>query len=167
MRQTSLTTRRSVEGTSVVSRPRFARPAATPARSTCSSDPSGYYVGHRRHRRHVYVVTHANVEPLGHCRYRSDATFDWGNMTDGALELAFAILADSTRSEPTDLVCEAFWRDVVATLDPAGFVLHHGDVALWLLTRFSDPGPDPQESDQPPGIAARVVERIRVWLRRA
>lgn len=73
-------------------------------------------------------------------------------MTDGALELAFAILADSTRSEPTDLVCEAFGREVVAALDPAGFVLHHGDVALWLLTRFDDPGPDRPERGRPSGM---------------
>jgi hypothetical protein len=166
MRQSSLVTGRSAARTGVVSRPAFARPAPTPVRSTCSSSPARYYVGHRQRRRQVYVVTRAELEPLGHCGYRSDAAFDWGKVTDGALELAFSILADSTRSEPTDLVCEAFCREVVAALDQAGFVLHHGDVALWLLTRFGDPGPDGPERGQPPGLARRAVDRIRAWLRR-
>jgi hypothetical protein len=56
----------------------------------------------------VYVVTRADLEPLGHGGYGSDAAFDWGSVTDGALELALSILADSTRSAPTNLVCEAF-----------------------------------------------------------
>ena len=55
----------------------------------------------------------------------------------------------------------------MAALDPAGFVLHHGDVALWLLTMFGDPGPDRAECGQPPGLTRRAVDRIRAWLRRA
>lgn len=73
-----------------------------------------------------------------HLAYRSDAEFDWGGSTEGALELAFAMLADATQSRPTDLVGRAFCAEVVTGLNPAGFLLSHGDVALWLLTDFGD-----------------------------
>ena len=59
----------------------------------------------------------SELEPLAHLGYRSDAAFDWGGLTDGALELAFAMLTHATQSRPTDLVCQAFCAEVVARLD--------------------------------------------------
>ena len=68
----------------------------------------------------MYFVDRSELEPLAHLGYRSDAAFDWGDSTEGALELAFAMLAHATHSRPTDLVCEAFCAEVVARLDSRG-----------------------------------------------
>lgn len=87
-----------------------------------------YYVGRRPCDWQVSVVTGAEVEPLAHTGYRSDATFDWGDLTAGALELAFALLACSTGGRPPDPICEMSQSDVIARLDRAGSVL--GDDAL-------------------------------------
>ena len=54
------------------------------------------------------MVGRSELERLAHLGYRSDAAFDWGGSTEGALELAFAMLAHATQSRPTDLVCRAF-----------------------------------------------------------
>ena len=125
-----------------------------------------YYVGRRPAHTEVYVVDRSGLERLAHLGYRSDAAFDWGDSTEGALELAFAMLAHATQSRATDLVCRAFCAEVVTRLDPAGFVLSHGDIALWLLTAFSDAlsgQPGPQHSG---GLGARLANRIRTWMRR-
>jgi hypothetical protein len=82
----------------------------------------------------VYVVSGTELEPLAHLNYHSQAAFDWGGLTAGTLELAFAMLAHSTESQPTDLVCRTFRAEVLAGLDRAGFVLSRGDIALWLMT---------------------------------
>jgi len=93
-----------------------------------------YYVGRRPQRgTEVYVVTAVDVKRLRHHGYRSGSPFDWGAISDGALELAFALLAHATESRPPDAVCEAFRGDVLARLDRPGFVLAYGDIALWLL----------------------------------
>ena len=97
-----------------------------------------YHVGRRPAQTEVYVVGRSELERLAHLGYRSDAAFDWGGSTEGALELAFAMLAHATQSRPTDLVCRAFCAEVVTRLNRAGFVLSHGDIALWLLTSFGD-----------------------------
>jgi uncharacterized protein DUF6166 len=100
--------------------------------------PERYYVGRRSGGTEVYVVSRVGVEPLEHHGYRGSAPFDWGAASPGALELAFAMLAHGTESRPPDLICSTFWSEVVACLDRAGFVLCHGDLALWLLTAFRD-----------------------------
>ena len=112
------------------------------------------------------MVDGSELEPLPHLGYRSDAAFDWGGQSEGALELAFAMLAHATQSRPTELVCRAFCAETVTRLDPAGFVLSHGDIALWLLTAFTDalsgqPGPQ-----HPGGLGARLADRVRTWMRR-
>lgn len=113
-----------------------ARATPTPSRRARKVVPDRYYVGRRPERTEVYVVGSTELVPLPHLGYQSDADFDWGCITEGALELAFAILAHSTKSRPPDLVCGAFCNEVVACLDRTGFVLSHGDIALWLLTSF-------------------------------
>ena len=113
----------------------------------------------------MYVVGRTELEPLAHVGYRSDAAFDWGCLTEGALELAFAMLAHTTGSR-TDLVCQAFCGEVVACLEPAGFVLSHRDVALWLLTAFGDASPDRPGPDRPGGLHRRAAGWIRSWRRR-
>lgn len=133
------------------------REATGTRRSRASRPPEHYYVGRRPDTR-VYVVSRAGIEPLEHHEYRSSAPFDWGAPTPGALELAFAMLTHGTRSTPPDRVCAMFWSDVVARLDHPGFVLGHGDVALWLLTAFAD-GNEP-----PPGRRLKLRDRVRrVW----
>ncbi len=122
-----------------------------------------YYVGRRSGGAEVYVVSRVGIEPLEHHGYRGSAPFDWGAPSPGALELAFAMLAHGTESRPPDLICSTFWSEVVATLDRAGFVLCHGDLALWLLTAF-------RESEQLP-LRRRMslrscVRRTRSWRRR-
>jgi hypothetical protein len=146
--------------------PDVARPTSAPARRSGLQAPEHRYVGRRPAHTEVYVVDQAELEPLAHLSYRTDAGFDWGDSTEGALELAFAMLAHATQSRPTDLVCRAFCAEVVTQLEPAGFVLSHGDIALWLMTAFSDasssePGPEYQV-----GRVRRAASRIRTWMRR-
>ena len=124
--------------------------------------PEHYYVGRRSHGAEVYVVSRAALEPLEHHEYRTSAPFDWGAPGPGALELAFAMLAHGTESRPPDLICVTFWSEVVARLDRPGFVLGHGDLALWLLTAFRD--------DEEPPPRGRLslrdhVRRVRLWRR--
>jgi hypothetical protein len=152
----------------MTSRPLVARATPAPARQACSNPPERYYVGRRQDRSEVYVVSRTELEPLAHLSYRSDTAFDWGCLTEGALELAFAILAHTTESRPTDLVCQAFCGEVVACLDPAGFVLSRADIALWLLTAFRDgeASQDGSGRDRPVGLHRRAAGWIRLWLRR-
>lgn len=127
-----------------------------------------YYVGRRARDPEVYIVTSTDVEPLEHPGYESSAAFDWGDLTAGALELAFAILAHTTGSRPPPPVCQTFWAEVVARLDRAGFVLGDGDVALWLLTAFCDGG-DPYGAAPPDGsrgVRSRAVGWFHSRLRR-
>ena len=86
-------------------------------------------------------MSRAELEPLPQLNYQSSEAFNWGCSTAGALELAFAMLAYTTETRPTDLVCRTFCAQVVACLDPAGFVVSHGDIALWLMIAFSTPTP--------------------------
>jgi hypothetical protein len=148
------------------SRPGVARPMSAPARRSGSQAPEHHYVGRRPAHTAVYVVYRAELEPLAHLSYRTDAGFDWGDSTEGSLELAFAMLAHATQSRPTDLVCRAFCAEVVTQLDPAGFVLSHGDVALWLMTAFVDASSSEPEPEHPVGLARRAANRIRTWMRR-
>lgn len=113
----------------------------------------------------MYLVDRSELEPLAHLGYRSDAAFDWGDSTEGALELAFAMLAHATQSRPTDLVCEAFCAEVVARLDRAGFVLSHGDIAMWLFTAFGDPSFVGPGTERPVGLARRAANWIRARVR--
>jgi hypothetical protein len=97
-----------------------------------------YYVGRRPESTEVYVVSGTDLDLLAHLKHRDTASFDWGAAGPGALELAFALLAHVARRRPTELVCTAFCDDVVARLDRAGFVLTDSDIAIWLMTAFSD-----------------------------
>jgi hypothetical protein len=128
--------------------------------------PEHHYVGRRSAHTGVYVVDQAELEPLAHLSYRTDAWFDWGDSTEGALELAFAMLAHATQSRPTDLVCRGFCAEVVTQLDPAGFVLSHGDIALWLMTAFSDASSSEPGTEHPVGLARRAADWLRTRLRR-
>jgi hypothetical protein len=150
----------------VSSRPVLARPLSAPARRGGSQAPERYYVGRRPARTEVYVVDQSELAPLAHRGYRSDAAFDWGGLTDGALELAFAMLTHATQSRPTDLVCQAFCAGVVTRLDSAGFVLSHGEIALWLLTAFGDASSGEPGPEHGIGPGARLAHWIRTWMRR-
>jgi hypothetical protein len=121
------------------------------------------YVGRRPHDTEVYIVTATEVEPLEHPRYQSSAAFDWGDLTAGALELAFAMLAHTTDSRPPDPICLIFRTEVVARLDRAGFVLGDGDIALWLLTAFL--ADDASDDAPPPGGSRSVRRRAVRWFR--
>ncbi len=147
-------------------RPVLARPVSAPARRSGSPAAERYYVGRRSAQTEVYVVDQSEVERLAHLSYRTDAAFDWGGLTDGALELAFAMLAHATQSRPTDLVSRAFCAEVVARLDLAGFVLSYGDIALWLLTAFGDASSSEPGPGHPGGLRARLANWIRTRMRR-
>jgi hypothetical protein len=97
-----------------------------------------YYIGRRPKATEVYIATGTELGQLAHLSHRSTASFDWGGAGPGALELAFALLADTAGREPTDVVCAAFCDEVVAGLDQAGFVLTNWDIAIWLMTAFSE-----------------------------
>lgn len=148
------------------SRPFLARPLSAPARRSGSQASERYYVGRRPAQTEVYVVDQSELEPLAHLGYCSDAAFDWGGSTEGALELAFAMLAHATQSRPTDLVCRAFCAEVVARLDLGGFVLNYGDIALWLLSAFGDASSSEPGHGQPGGLRARLANWIRTRMRR-
>ena len=111
-------------------------------------------------------MARSELAPLAHLGYRSDAAFDWGGLTDGALELAFAMLTHATQSRPTDLVCQAFCAEIVTRLDSAGFVLSHGDIVLWLLTAFGDASSGELRPGHGIGLGARLATWIRTWMRR-
>lgn len=120
------------------------------------------YVGRRPAATEVYVVTRSDVERLAHRAHRSREAFDWGRESPGAFELAFAVLADTAESEPTDLVCAAFRAEVIARLDNNSFVLGADEIALWLLTAFGEPT-DPQ-AQRPSFSLASLAERARARL---
>jgi len=114
----------------------------------------------------VFVVSRTELEPLAHLSYQSDVAFDWGRLTEGALELAFAILAHTTQSQPTDLVSQAFCGEVVARLGRAGFVLSDGDVALWLLTAFCETPLGTDRGSTVRSGSTGAPGGFRSWLRR-
>jgi hypothetical protein len=133
----------------------------TPRRSRREREEQRYYVGRRPEGTEVFVVTGSDVMPLVHHGYQSDAAFDWGDLSAGALELAFALLIQSTERRPPDTICAAFCADVVGHLDRTGFLLGDDDIALWLTTALCD-------SDiyraRPPGWQ-NLGGRVRGWLR--
>jgi len=136
-------------------------PAATRIRR--SRPTERYYVGRRPRDTEVYIVTATEVARLQHPGYQTSTAFDWGDLTAGALELAFAMLAHTTDSRPPDPICRTFRAEVVARLDPAGFVLGEGDIALWLLTAFSE---GDGSYDAPPRDGSRSRRRRAAgWLR--
>lgn len=124
-----------------------------------SRRPERYYVGRRAKATQVYIVSRSGLEPLPHLSYQSSAAFDWGSASAGALELSFALLADTTEGRPTELVCRTFCAEVVARLEHPGFVLTAGDVAVWLMGAFC--------SVDGPGRRARVGPRWSAvrWVR--
>lgn len=81
----------------------------------------------------VYVVHRADVEPLTHLQYRSTAPFDWGRQTDGALELAFALVSHAALGDPPLPICRVVCEEIVSRLPADGFVIARGEIALWLL----------------------------------
>jgi hypothetical protein len=153
---------------SLISPPLIGRVAPAVARTWRSRGSERYYVGRRPHDTEVYVVTGTEIEPLEHRGYLSAAAFDWGELTAGALELAFAMLAHTTDSRPPDPICLTFQAEVVACLDRAGFVLGDGDIALWLLTAFceGDGSPGEPPPDHRRSLRSRAVGWFRSRLRR-
>jgi hypothetical protein len=153
----------------VTEHPLSARAAPRPAGRRRLQRPELYYVGRRPAATEVHIVSRTELEPLHHLNYQSGVPFDWGCWTAGALELAFAMLAHTTESRPTNLVCRTFCGEIVACLDPAGFVLSHGDIALWLMIAFSDAEPPPhnQNPDGHVDMGPRAARWIRSRLRRA
>ncbi|MHB8696092.1 MAG: DUF6166 domain-containing protein [Solirubrobacteraceae bacterium] len=129
---------------------------------------SGHHVGQRPERSEVYDVSSTELKRLAHLGYQGEAAFDWGCVTDGALDLAFAVLVHATEDRPTDRLCRAFCGEVVACLDPAGFVLSRGDIALWLPTVLceGDASRDGRVLDPRVGRGGRAAARIQSWLRR-
>jgi hypothetical protein len=154
--------------TSSISQALIGHLAPAAARTRRSRGSERYYVGRRPHATEVYVVSGTEIEPLGHPGYQSNASFDWGERTAGALELAFAMLAHTTDSRPPDPICLTFWAEVVACLDPAGFVLADGDLALWLLTAFreGDGSGDESPLDRSGSLRTRAVGWFRSRLGR-
>jgi Family of unknown function (DUF6166) len=146
-----------------------ARPTLAPTRRQRANAPERYYVGRRPNGTEVYVVSRTELAPLEHLGYQSDAAFDWGRLSEGALELAVAMLVDSTESRPPALLGRAFCAEVVTRLDRAGFVLSRGDIALWLMTAFCDSGlsAEGMGADRPLGLGRRAAAWIRSRLRRA
>ena len=161
--------RASLSNAELTSDPLLARSAPAPTRRQRSHRPDRYYVGRRPATTEVHIVSRTELEPLPHLNYQSGVPFDWGCWTAGALELAFAMLAHTTESRPTNLVCRTFCGEIAACLDPAGFVLSHGDVALWLMIAFSDAEPPPhdQNPDGHVDMGRRAARWIRSRLRRA
>jgi len=130
-----------------------------------SRRPERYYVGRRSEATELYIVSRTGFEPLSHPSYQSSAAFDWGFASAGALELSFALLADTTESRPTELVCRAFCAEVVARLEDAGFVLTAGDIAVWLMGAFSyadSPGRSARA-----GLRWSALQWVRSRMRRA
>ncbi len=130
--------------------------------------PVRYYVARRLDQTELHTVTHTELEPLAHLHYQSDAAFQWGCSTAGSRELAFSMLAHTTESRPTDVVCDLFSVEVVACLDPAGFVISSEDIAVWLTTVFSDgeSSPHQQDRDDHVGLGPRAVGWLRALLGR-
>ena len=75
---------------------------------------------------------------MAHLHYRSHASFDWGECSDGALELAFALLSYAATGDPPEPICRVFCDEVLAGLPAEGFVLAHGQIAFWLLMTLSE-----------------------------
>jgi len=160
--------RASLSNAELTSDPLLARSAPAPTRRQRSHRPDRYYVGRRPETTEVYVVSGTELEPLAHLNHHSQAAFDWGGLTAGTLELAFAMLAHSTESQPTDLVCRTFRAEVLAGLDRAGFVLSRGDIALWLMTvLLNDDTSQAELPDRPASPGCRAASWIRSRLRRA
>lgn len=160
---TSLVATRPGPPPQLISEVLIGRVELAPARAGGSRASERYYVGRRSHDTEVYVVAGTNVGRLARPGYRSDSAFDWGGVTAGSLELAFALLAHATERRPPDPICLIFQAGVVARLDRAGFVLGDGDIALWLLTTWGDhDGSDDEScSERSPGLRRRAI----AWLR--
>ena len=159
---------RTLDDTALIPPTLIGRVAPADSRTRRSRGPERYYVGRRPRDAQVYVVTGTAIEPLERPAYRSSSAFDWGDLTAGALELAFAMLADTTDSRPPDRICLTFWAEVVACLDRDGFVLADGDIALWLLTAFceGDGSRDEPSPDRSGSRRSRAVGWFRSRLRR-
>lgn len=125
--------------------------------------PLRYYVGRRLDETEIYSVSRTELEPLTHLHHQSDAAFQWGCSTAGSLELAFAMLATATENQPADLVCEMFSVEVVACLDPAGFVISSADIAAWLITLLPDgeTSPRPHKRHDHEGLGRRAGAWVR------
>jgi hypothetical protein len=91
---------------------------------------SHIYVGRLEGERPtVYVVGPASVEPLDAAVH----AFDWGPAgADAALELAHALLADASGSEPSAELGRRFAEQILARLPHDGFALQRETVNAWL-----------------------------------
>jgi hypothetical protein len=140
------------------------RVAPGPAGCPRLQRPLRYYVARRLDETEIYSVSRTELEPLTHLHYQSDAAFQWGCSTAGSLfELAFAMLANTTEHRPTDLVCEMFSVEVVACLDPAGFVISSEDIAAWLIAALPDGETSPRQHKR--RDHAGLGRRAAGWVR--
>ena len=142
--------------------PRRARPDRSPRGA--EPFPERYYVGRRpaSSTPQVFLVGEG-VEPLRHPGFRTTAGFDWGRDTAGALELAYAMLSHALAASAAKATCRQFAREILAALDPDGFVLSCEEVVRWVIATL------PQAEiprDAHPGPIARAAARIRRWHRR-
>ncbi|HWT93491.1 MAG TPA: DUF6166 domain-containing protein [Solirubrobacteraceae bacterium] len=101
-----------------------------------------YYVGRRSPgiggmaaNLSVQAVGRHAVRDLRHHRRWSMAAFDWGAETEGAVELAYALLEDLTGLYPSAGLCEQLATDVLARLPGDGFVVADMDLLGWLESR--------------------------------
>jgi hypothetical protein len=83
----------------------------------------------------VQAVGRHAVRDLRHHRRWSMAPFDWSADSDGAIELAYALLEDLTGLYPSAELCAELAGDVLARLPGDGFVLADLDLLGWLESR--------------------------------
>lgn len=91
---------------------------------------SHIYVGRLEGERPaVYIVGTTSVEPLD----PTGDAFDWGpGGAAAALELAHALLADASGSEPSAEVSRRFAEQILSRLPRDGFALQRETVNAWL-----------------------------------
>lgn len=83
----------------------------------------------------VQAVGRHAVRELRHHRRWSMAAFDWAVDSEGAVELAYALLEDLTGLYPSSELCAELAGEVLAHLPDDGFVVADMDLLGWLESR--------------------------------